>query len=62
MYGYHFHEGSNVFIDSETSCLNPGIKPRSPALQADPLSAESPKRPKNTELGTPFFLQGIFPT
>ena len=62
MYGYHFHEGSNVFIDSETSCLNPGIKPRSPALQADPLSAESPKRPKNTEVGTPSFLQGIFPT
>ena len=27
---------------------NPGIKPRSPALQADSLPAEPPGKPKNT--------------
>ena len=28
--------------------LNPGIEPRSPALQADSLPAEPPGKPKNT--------------
>ena len=31
---------------------NPGIEPRSPALQADPLLTELPGKPKNT---------GVFP-
>ena len=30
---------------------NPGIEPRSPTLQADPLPAEPPGKPKNTEVG-----------
>ena len=30
---------------------NPGIKPRSPALQADYLPAEPPRKPKNTGVG-----------
>ena len=41
---------------------NPGIKPRSPALQADSLPAESQRKPKNTGVGCRFLLQGIFPT
>ena len=41
---------------------NPGIKPRSPTLQADSLSAESQGKPKNTGVGSLSLLQGIFPT
>ena len=41
---------------------NPGTKPRSPALLADPLPSESPGRPKNAGAGSPSLLQGIFPT
>src|SRR5574340_1223802 len=41
---------------------NPGIKPRSPTLQADSLPAEPPGKPKNTEVGSLSLLQGIFPT
>ena len=41
---------------------NPGIEPRSPALQADSLPSESPRKPKNTGVGSLFLLQGIFPT
>ena len=40
---------------------NPGIKPRSPALQADSLQSEPPGKPKNTGVGR-LLLQGIFPT
>ena len=32
--------------------LNQGIKPRSPALQADSLPAEPPGKPKNTGVGS----------
>ena len=35
----------------------PGIKPRSPALQADSLPAEPPGKPKNTEVGSLSLLQ-----
>ena len=31
---------------------NPGIKPRSPALQANSLSSEPPGKPKNTGVGS----------
>ena len=31
---------------------NPGIKPRSPALQADSLPVEPSGEPKNTEVGS----------
>ena len=41
---------------------NPGIEPRSPTMQADSLSAESPEKPKNSGVGSLSLLQGIFPT
>ena len=42
--------------------LNPGIKPRSPSLQADSLPAKPPGKPKNTGVGSLSILQWIFPT
>ena len=39
-----------------------GIKPGSPALQADSLPAEPPGKPKNTGMGSLSLLQGIFLT
>ena len=41
---------------------NPGIEPRSPALQADSLPAEPQGELKNTGAGSLSLLQGIFPT
>ena len=41
---------------------NPGIEPRSPALQEDSLPAEPPGKPKNTGVGSLSLLQRIFPT
>ena len=41
---------------------NPGIKTRSPSLQADTLPAEPPGKPKNTGVGSLPLLQWIFPT
>ena len=41
---------------------NPGIEPKSPALQVDPLLSEAPGKPKNTGMGRLSLLQGIFPT
>ena len=41
---------------------NPGIEPRSPALQADSLPAEPPGKPKNIGVGSLSLLEGIFPT
>ena len=40
---------------------NPGIKPTSPALQADTLPAEPPGKPKNTGVGSLSLLQGNLP-
>ena len=40
---------------------NPGIEPRSPALQADSLPSEPPGKPKNTGVGSLSLLQEIFP-
>ena len=40
---------------------NPGIKPRSPALQADSLPAEPQGKPKNTGVGSLSLLQGDLP-
>ena len=37
---------------------NPGIKPRSPALQADSLPVEPLRKPKNTGLGSLSFSSG----
>ena len=42
--------------------LNPGIKPGSPASQADSLPSEPPGKPKNTGVGSLSLLQGIFST
>ena len=41
---------------------NPGIKPRSPVLQADSLPAEPQQKPKTTGVGSLSLLQHIFPT
>ena len=41
---------------------NPGIEPRSPALQVDSLPAEPPGKPKKTGVGSLSLLQGIFLT
>ena len=41
---------------------NPGIKPRSPTLQADSLPAEPQGKPKNTGQGSLSLLQEIFLT
>ena len=41
---------------------NPGIEPRSPALQVDSLPTEPQGKPKNTGMGSLSLLQGIFPT
>ena len=40
---------------------NPGIKPGSPALQADSLPSEPPGKPKNPGVGSLSFLQGELP-
>ena len=37
-----------------------GIEPRSPTLQANSLLDEPPGKPKNTGVGSPSLLQGIF--
>ena len=55
----HVHrELHSVFIDLP----NPGIKPRSPALQEASLPAEPPGKPKNTRVGSLSLLWQIFPT
>ena len=41
---------------------NPGIKPRSPAVQAVSLPAEPQGKPKNNGVGSLSLLQQIFPT
>ena len=41
---------------------NPGTESRSLTLQVDFLLSEPPRKPKNTGVGSPSFLQGIFPT
>ena len=41
---------------------DPGIEPKSPALQMDSLPAEPQGKPKNTEVGSLSLLQGIFLT
>ena len=41
---------------------NPGIKPRSPTLEADSLLAEPPGKLKNTRVGSLSLLQGNFQT
>ena len=64
--------GSSVPGDSQARILewvptpfsrgssNPGIEPRSPALQVDSLPAKPPGKPKNTGVGNLCLLQGNF--
>ena len=40
---------------------NPGIKPRSPAMQVDSLPAEPPGKPKNTGVGILSLSPGDLP-
>ena len=44
------------------SLPDPGIEPRSPALQEDSLLSGPPGKPENTGVGSLSLLQGIFPT
>ena len=49
-------------MPSSRGSSNPGIEPRSPALQADSLPAEPQGKPKITGVGSLSLLQQIFPT
>ena len=51
-----------VAMPSSGDLPNPGIIPRSPALQTDSLPAEPPGKPKNTGLGSLSLLQQVFLT
>ena len=51
-----------VSFPSPGNLPNPGINPRSPALQADYLPVEPQGKPKNTGVGSLSLLQWIFPT
>ena len=53
--------GSGQPFPSLGDLPNPGIEPRSPALQADFLPTEPQEKPKNTGEGSLSLLQGIFP-
>ena len=54
--------GVGSLFPSPGDLLNPGIKPRSPALQVDSLPAEPQRKSKNTWVGSLSLLQRIFPT
>ena len=53
---------SGVSFPFSRDLSDPGMEPRSPALQADSLPAEPPGKPKNTGVGSLPLLQGIFLT
>ena len=57
-----WNTGVGGLFPSPGDLPNPGIEPRSPALQADSLPAEPQGKPENTEVGSLSLLQGIFPT
>ena len=50
-----------VAFPFSTGASQPGIKPRSPATQADSLPAELQGKPKNTGVGSLSLPQQIFP-
>ena len=54
--------GKNIAIPPPGDLLNPGIEPRSPALQTDPLPSEPPGQPMSTGMGSLSLLQGMFLT
>ena len=49
-------------MPSSRALPNPGLRPRSPALQADSLPSEPPGKPENTGVGILSLLQEIFLT
>ena len=49
-------------MPSSRDLPNPGIEPRSPALQADSLLSEPQDQPTNTGVGSLPLLQETFPT
>ena len=51
-----------VAMPSSRDLPNPGVEPRSPALQANSLPSEPPGKPRNTAVGSLFLLQGLFLT
>ena len=53
---------SGLLFSSPEDLPDPGIEPRSPALQVDSLLSEPPGKPKNTVVDSLSLLQGIFPT
>ena len=54
--------GAGLSFPTSGDLPNPGVEPRSPALQADSSQAEPPGKPKNTGMGGLSLLQEIFPT
>ena len=50
-----------VAVPSSRGSSQPGIEPRSPALQAVSLPAEPPGKPRDTGVGSLSLLQQIFP-
>ena len=52
---------SGLPFPSSGDLPNPGMEPRSPALQADSLPAETQGKPKNTGVSSLSLLQQIFP-
>ena len=50
----------SLSLPSPADLPNPGIEPRSPALQVDSLPAEPPGKPKNTGVGSLSLLHWIF--
>ena len=53
---------SGLPFPSPVNLPDPGIEPKSPALQANSLPSEPPGKPKNAEVGSQSLLQGIFLT
>ena len=53
---------NGLLCPSPGDLLNPGIKPKSLALQADSLLSETPGKPTNTGVGGLSLLQGLFLT
>ena len=49
------------FFTNWAGLPNPGIEPRSSALQVDSLPSEPPGKPKNTRVGSLSLLQGNLP-
>ena len=59
---YRQESWSGLPFPSAGDLPNPGIKPGSPALQADTLTSEPPGKPKNIEVGSNSLFQGVFLT